>query len=200
MSGRSLYFQHDSDAKSDPNILRMISKYGYKGYGWYWRLLELMRMEKDWTLDLKDLDGYAMELNANRSETERYLNDCIKTFKLFKCRRTRFWADRLKRDMMYMDEQKQVFSDRGRSGAMKRYSLLEAQPEHAQATAQASLSHGYNIIRYNKIEYEDIYNHFLSYIVMMDGSSNTFGFSVGYNSQTFATRRNFSNEFNNSSL
>jgi hypothetical protein len=39
---KSLYFSHDCNASADPKVLKLINKYGYEGYGIYWRLLEYL--------------------------------------------------------------------------------------------------------------------------------------------------------------
>lgn len=41
----SNWFSHDCDATNDKKIVMLIAEYGYEGYGYWWRILEILRKE-----------------------------------------------------------------------------------------------------------------------------------------------------------
>ena len=47
------YFSHDSNANQDPKILAMRSVYGWEGYGWYWLLVEMLREQEDYRINIQ---------------------------------------------------------------------------------------------------------------------------------------------------
>ncbi len=52
---KSLYFSHDYNANSDPKILKLLVKYGYEGYGIYWRILEYLYSQDGYLEDYNDV-------------------------------------------------------------------------------------------------------------------------------------------------
>lgn len=46
------YFPHDSDARHDAKILMLRGEYGNEGYAAYFMLLEILRNEKSYSLEL----------------------------------------------------------------------------------------------------------------------------------------------------
>ena len=52
MSKDAYYFSHDANARRDPRIAQMMSVYGFEGYGWYWALVEMMREQAQYKLDI----------------------------------------------------------------------------------------------------------------------------------------------------
>ena len=47
------YFPHDSDARHDAKIIMLRSEYGNEGYAYYFMLIEILRNEKEYSLELK---------------------------------------------------------------------------------------------------------------------------------------------------
>ena len=52
MGKETYYFSHDSNAITDTKILNMRADYGLEGYGLYWAIIEMMRNEEDYQLEL----------------------------------------------------------------------------------------------------------------------------------------------------
>jgi len=81
------YFSHDANARHDPKIIKMISTYGMKGYGWYWGIIEMLREQDNYKLsisDQSDIDVIASQTNSDSEKIKKYINDCVKIFKLFR--------------------------------------------------------------------------------------------------------------------
>ena len=49
---KAYYFSHDQNAHSDSKILAMRIDYGYKGYGWYWTIVETLAEASGYKLKL----------------------------------------------------------------------------------------------------------------------------------------------------
>lgn len=70
------WFRHDTNASADPKIMRLIAKYGWAGYGLWWRLIEHMRSSDGGRLLMSDVDALADGLRA--PELPAILEDCCK--------------------------------------------------------------------------------------------------------------------------
>ena len=108
MSKQAYYFSHDSNAFNDPRILAMRCQYKLEGYGAYWAIIEMLRDEEDYQIDISQVfsfDAIALRLHCDRTEfAEQFINDCINKFKLFESDGTYFWSNSLRRRMLIKDE------------------------------------------------------------------------------------------------
>ena len=114
------YFSHDANARHDPKIIKMISSYGMEGYGWYWVIIEMLREQDNYKLsigDQNDIDVIAIQTNSKRSKIQKYINDCLKIFKLFKKSKKYLWSKSLLNRMEKMNEKR----EKGRKAAIKRH-------------------------------------------------------------------------------
>ena len=112
------YFSHDANARHDPKILKMISKYGFKGYGWYWTIVEMLREQQNYKLNLhNDLESIAIETRTKPKNISEFINDCIKKFKLFKKEHRYFYSQTLVKRMEIMEEKR----EKGRKAAHIRW-------------------------------------------------------------------------------
>jgi len=112
------YFSHDSNAKKDPKILKLRMKYGAKGYGIYFMILEDLRDEEDYSMS-KDYGMIAFGLN----EDVDVVRDVIDNFDLFKFKDdgNRFYSESLNKRMAIKDEISKKKSDAGKKGASNRW-------------------------------------------------------------------------------
>ncbi len=87
------YMIHDENASRDEKVLKMREKYGARGYGLFWEIVEY----------LFSADGKA-ELNAkvvsfaigeDIRAVRAFLSDCIEVYQLFESDGTFFWSKRL---------------------------------------------------------------------------------------------------------
>lgn len=101
------YFSHDSNARNDPKILAMRSKYGYEGYGWFWALVEMMREQNNLKLPMQPQcmwNAYALQLQCDVDAVHKFVEDCINEFKLFTADGEFFWSESLLKRMKQKDE------------------------------------------------------------------------------------------------
>lgn len=105
------YFSHDADAHNDPKMQQLIAVYGYEGYGWFWRIVEQLTVEKDHCISLKGkyaYQGIAKMLNGRSSvsstDVEAFVQDCINEFHLFGTDGEKFWSETHLNRMQKVDE------------------------------------------------------------------------------------------------
>lgn len=152
------YFRHDADPTSDPAMLELLAKFGFLGYGYFWRLVEMMRSEgtdKKYALSTKSISGYALALMTSKKKVSEFISWCIKA-KLFSSDKELFWSDRLVRDMEFMEMNSQDMSARGKEGAKARWKK-EDSTAIPQAKQRQKPSHANNTIKEDTIQYDKVY-------------------------------------------
>ena len=43
------WFKHETDSKDSEKLKDVIAEFGYEGYGWYWRIMEIVACKMDET-------------------------------------------------------------------------------------------------------------------------------------------------------
>ena len=107
------YFSHDSNARSDEKMLPVRAKYGAKGYGIYFMVIELLRQANDYQM-LKDYKVIAYELH----EEEKEVQDIIENFELFEINEKYFFSRSLKNRMKKKDEISDLRRKIGKKGGV----------------------------------------------------------------------------------
>lgn len=126
MAKDAYYFSHDSNARHDPKIVKLLSKYPI-GYQWYFMIIEILREQKDYEYPLDEFTNNALayELHTDCNTIESFLNDCISTFQLFDTNGNYFWSNSLLERMKYLDLKK----DKLRANINKRWDKYRANKE-----------------------------------------------------------------------
>lgn len=128
MSKDAYYFRHDSNASQDPKMIQLISVYDYRGYGWFWRIVELMREQSDYCLSLQGkyvYEAFGRLLNVCSTDVEQFINDCINEFQLFSSDGEKFWSKRLLDDMGVYESKRDKARKAGQISAEKRAKTAE---------------------------------------------------------------------------
>ena len=165
MAKETYYFSHDSNALTDTKILNMRADYGLEGYGLFWVIIEMMRNEEDYKLNLNKNTYRAIKTLTNTGiDVEKFINDCIEDYCLFKKEEEKFYSNSLLRRM----EQKDKKSAIAREKAQKRWnSNAEAMPEQNNSNANKVKENKVNKNKTNKTnknkkdqrnKIKDIYN------------------------------------------
>ncbi len=118
------YFFHDSNARNDKNIIKLRRKLGLEGYGVYWCIIEILREESDYKMQLSRIDDIAFQI----STTAERINDVINQFGLFKIENDFFFSESLIRRMASYNETKVKFSRAGKAGMESRWGKKQEQP------------------------------------------------------------------------
>ncbi|MBV4426467.1 DUF4373 domain-containing protein [Clostridium tyrobutyricum] len=95
------YFSHDYNARNDPKILAMRSKYGAEGYGWYWMIIEILREQPEYKLESNKYlcITLAMQLQCDSNALHEFVQNCINEYELFEADDRYFWSNSLLRRM-----------------------------------------------------------------------------------------------------
>jgi hypothetical protein len=94
MKKDAYYFSHDSNAWTDPKILKLRVIYKDKSlwaYGLFWIILEKMRDESEHRLGHDSIDEIALYSQCNSDEIRTYIDNCINV-KLFESDGKCFWS------------------------------------------------------------------------------------------------------------
>lgn len=157
MTKDAFWFPHDSNARYDKKILAMRSGFGFEGYGWYWAIIEMMRDEKDYRLNMGQkyfFQVLAKELETTPERAESFILECIEEFGLFKSDGMEFWSESLIRRMEKKDEIRDKRSRAGKKGANVRWQNTEeitnALQAHSDANAKPMANGSYNKTRQDK--------------------------------------------------
>ncbi len=119
----SYYFSHDSNALTDPKILSMRCDYGMEGYGVFWAVIEMLRVQDEYRLELNKLNFNALKmLCMTQIDIEEFVNKCINEYKLFETDGKCFWSESLRGRM----EKKDTVSQKRKGAASKRWEKKEA--------------------------------------------------------------------------
>lgn len=102
----SFWLKHDVNASYDPKIQAMMCRYGIRGYGLYWILVEAMRSESECSLMRSHTTWNAIAYRTHETpeDVEKFVNDCINDFQLFLSDDKVFFSKRLQSDLQYRTE------------------------------------------------------------------------------------------------
>lgn len=126
------YFSHDSNARHDPKMTAMRGAYGAEGYGWFWMLIEMMMEASDYKLDMHSkytFNAFALQLQAEPMQIEKFVLDCINEFDLFASDGQFFWSESLLRRM----KKRKTISQKRQEAAKKRWEDANASKKDANA-------------------------------------------------------------------
>lgn len=74
------YFSHDANAHEDPKIVALMVKFGAKGYGWWWIMIEVMFQQKGYGLDTNEATTIPMLsrffFDASVDDVEDFIEYC----------------------------------------------------------------------------------------------------------------------------
>lgn len=115
------YFSHDADARRNPKIIALISKYGMSGYGRFWVILEMLREQENYSLQCKNYVYTAIgkEISCNEEETRAFIDELVNEFELLQTSDNTFWSKSLKERMEKMEEKSSI----ARKKAEKRWDI-----------------------------------------------------------------------------
>ncbi len=112
------YFSHDSNARNDPKICKLRMGHGLEGYAIYWMIIEMLREQTCYKLNISDYDAIAMQAQCEPEKVQSIIKDCIEKYGLFECDvDDNFWSNSLIKRM----EQKEEKSEKARQAALSRW-------------------------------------------------------------------------------
>lgn len=121
------YFSHDSNARHDPKIISLCSKYGLIAYAYYFQLVEILRDQDGYVLDemLFPVIANAWQSYGNAITmpmAHEILGDMI-TLKLVEKVDGKITSPSLLKRMAKMDDLRRKRSESGKIGAMAKWQI-----------------------------------------------------------------------------
>jgi DNA-binding protein Fis len=133
VESKSVYFTHDSNAFSDPKILKVKRIYGIEGYGIFFALLEKLSASNAYRISIKNIEDLAYDMRIDKEK----LQDIIENYDLFEQETddtgTYFYSQSHKLKMQYKDDR----ADQKRKAALARIAKLTPEELSAQNTKAA---------------------------------------------------------------
>ncbi len=116
------YFSHDYSTTNDPKIQALLGKYGAKGYGVYWRVVEILHEEQEHKLYLKPyiFEAIASTFKDEVNVVKEIIEYQIKICELFKKRGKYIYSERVLENIKKRDKIKEVRSLAGQRSAQIR--------------------------------------------------------------------------------
>jgi len=128
---KAYYFSHDANARHDPNICEMRAEYGMEGYGIYWSIIEMLREQEEYKLNLKRTNAIAMQTHSDKVLIKNFIGDCIEKFDLFESDGEWFWSKSLLRRMKLKEQR----SEKARKSAEARWGNSKKMRTHSECNA-----------------------------------------------------------------
>lgn len=107
----AFYFSHDANARNDTKLLPIRMKYGMRGYGIFFGIVELLREANNYQLP-KNWEAIAYDLRESASDIE----DIVSNYQLFTVNGSTFWSSSLKARMKKREEVSQRRALAGKLG------------------------------------------------------------------------------------
>ena len=137
MAKETYYFSHDSNAITDTKILNMRADYGLEGYGLFWAIIEMMRNEESYKLQADKKIYRAIKTLTNTNiDVEKYVQDCINEYELFKEDNGYFFSNSLLKRMLEKDRKSAVAKEK--AGSYSSYDKLTHVGLYGNGTATNS--------------------------------------------------------------
>ena len=112
------YFSHDYDPISDIKMMVMVSEWGGIGYGFYWRIVELLHKSEDNTFEFTPLNTLAIakQMKVDAKQITAFVDDCVNVFELFKRENDKVFCERVFRNIGKRKEISEVRKAAGSKG------------------------------------------------------------------------------------
>mgnify|MGYP001571362697 CR=1 FL=1 len=113
------YFKHDSNAHTDLKIKRLVKRYGWQGYGWWWLLIEIMRDQASYSLDYTEetFDFLSAEMSCSVDGAKQFIDVLLDIKLLQRNGNDNLFSKRLNNDMRVKDD----IQEQARQAALKRW-------------------------------------------------------------------------------
>ena len=113
------YFSHDYSTTNDPKVQALLGKYGAKGYGIYWRVVEILHEEQEHKLYLKPymFEAIASTFKEDVNLIKEIITYQVKVCELFRKKGKFIYSDRVFENIAKRDKIKESRSIAGQRSA-----------------------------------------------------------------------------------
>ncbi len=137
---KKFFFSHDFDASNDLKIQALLKKFGFEGYGKYWKLVELMAQHNGVLEDDHfDIVSFALDFEE-QDEFMEFVGFCVNRG-LFVLDETGLYSKSLLSRLEYKNELQKKRSEAGKRSAEKRAKAkLESDKVQQSSTSAQQVS------------------------------------------------------------
>lgn len=138
----TFWFKHDMDAHTDPKMKILRKYYGWRGYGWFWFIVEKLRSSSNYKMEYNDLtfESLSIDMDCTIEEVQSFIDDCMK-YSLLAFERDSFQSPRLTGSMQTYDAIRELRSMAGRKSGEVRQQHKETTPEKPPQRVTAKHPH-----------------------------------------------------------
>ena len=119
------YIPHEVSMRTTSEVMKLIEKEGMTGYGIYWALMEYLRVQDDYTGDVRILKTLARQLKTKLSKVESVLHN----YGLFTIKDFTFRSTKLDTMMKPLEDKRKAMSKRN-------VSKLEAERKQSESKVE----------------------------------------------------------------
>lgn len=122
MKKETFYFSHDYSCINDPKIQALIGKFGAKGYGIFWRIVEMLHEDTEHKLSLKPyvLEAIASLFKEDIKTIKEVIDYSINTCELFQKENDYIYSSRVLDNLEKRNKIKKARSEAGKKSAIAR--------------------------------------------------------------------------------
>ena len=152
------YFSHDCNARNDEKILAMRSIYGLEGYAMYFMLVEILREQDEYKLEITKYtwNTLAMQMHTDAQKVKEFVNDCVKEFHLFVIENNSLYSESLIKRMNLFKEISEIRSKAAKKRWENSNDMQNECKSKANADQKQSNKTKLNNIKLNQNKKEDI--------------------------------------------
>jgi hypothetical protein len=114
MAKDAYYFKHEEHKRDEPKLKALIKKYGMKGYGMYWVIMEMFRETVGYKIADKHYiwNALAEQMQCEAKDVKAFVKDCVEDFELFIQEEGFFYSEDFLEQMNHLDiiRQKRVWA------------------------------------------------------------------------------------------
>lgn len=156
------YFSHDCNARNDEKILAMRSIYGLEGYAMYFMLVEILREQDEYKLEITKYtwNTLAMQMHTDAQKVKEFVNDCVEEFHLFVIENNTLYSESLIKRMNLFKEISEIRSKAAKKRWENANDMQNECKSNANADQKQSNKTKLNNIKLNQNKKEDINNGF----------------------------------------
>jgi hypothetical protein len=159
MKKETFYFSHDYSCINDPKIQALIGKFGAKGYGIFWRIVEMLHEDPEHKLSLKPyvLQAIASLFKEDVKEIKSVIDYAVNICELFQKEKGYIFSQRVLDNLAKRDKIKKARSEAG-----KRSAIVRSQQNETIVKQKPTKESKVKETKVNSINYDDLLNYFNS--------------------------------------
>ena len=164
MKKDTFYFSHDYATTNDPKIQALLAKFGARGYGIYWRLVEILHEQSEHKIELKPY--FYEALSGTFREDSKVINEiityCVEVCELFVQEEGFIYSKRVLNNIAKRDKIKEARSQAGKKSGQVRAN----KSEQSLTSVEQNLTNS-NKVKESKVKeikeiinYDELLNYF----------------------------------------